>query len=180
MYSEVTALATSLSRLGVRKGDRVVAIARNSVEVVVAALATAAIGAVFSSCSQDMGAFAILTRFAPLAPVVLFGSLRPEPWDPGIPIAARLVEVAAGLPSLAAIVALDDAAFPNGLARPPVHRLTDLTRGGVDRDFAWQRNRVQPSAVHSVLVGHDRTTEVYRAWYRWHLDGTHQGAPAAL
>jgi acetoacetyl-CoA synthetase len=139
LYGEVVGLAASLSRLGVRQGDRVVAVARNSVEVVVAALATAAIGAVFSSCSEDMGVFAILTRFAPLAPVVLFGGCRPEPWDRGIPIAARLAEVAAGLPSLAAIVAFDDAALPDRLARP-VHRFVELTQGRFDRDFAWPRN----------------------------------------
>ena len=54
LQTTVTALALSLNRIGVREGDRVVAIARNSVEVVVAALATAAVGAIFSSCPEDM------------------------------------------------------------------------------------------------------------------------------
>ena len=101
-------LAASLRRLGVCQGDRVVVVARNGSEAIIAALATAALGAAFSSCSPDMGAFAILTRFAPLEPVVLMGHLRPEPWDIGIPVADRLAEVAAGLPTLRAIVALDD------------------------------------------------------------------------
>jgi acetoacetyl-CoA synthetase len=138
LYGEVVGLAAALSRLGVRRGDRVVAIGRNNVEVVVAALATAAVGAVFSSCSQDMGALAILARFAPLAPAVLFGNLRPERWDPGIPIAARLAEVAAGLPSLTAIIALDDGVLPDGLA-PSVYRLADLIGGDLAGDFVWQR-----------------------------------------
>ena len=138
LHDEVILLAASLSRLGVRRDDRVVAVARNNLEVVVAALATAALGAVFSSCPQDMGAFAILARFAPLAPVVLFGNVRPEPWDRGIPIAARLAEVAAGLPSLTAIITLDDGGLPDRLA-PPVYRLVDLTRGEIAGDFVWQR-----------------------------------------
>jgi acetoacetyl-CoA synthetase len=138
LRDEVMQLAASLSRLGVRRDDRVVAVARNNLEVVVAALAAGALGAVFSSCPQDMGAFAILARFAPLAPVVLFGNVRPEPWDRGIPIAARLAEVAAGLPSLTAIITLDDGGLPDRLA-PPVYRLVDLTRGEIAGDFVWQR-----------------------------------------
>ncbi|HXY07450.1 MAG TPA: AMP-binding protein, partial [Terriglobales bacterium] len=85
LRASVLRLAASLRRLGVQQGDRVVVVARNTSEAVIAALATAALGAVFSSCAPDMGAFAILTRFAPLEPVVLMGHLRPEPWDVGIP-----------------------------------------------------------------------------------------------
>jgi len=55
LRSTVLRLAASLRRLRVRQDDRVVAVARHSVEAVVAALATAAIGAVFSSCAPDMG-----------------------------------------------------------------------------------------------------------------------------
>ena len=138
LYTQVTTLALSLNRLGVRQGDRVVAVARNSVEVVVAALATGAVGAIFSSCPQDMGAFAILTRFAPLAPVVLFGNFRPEPWDQGPSVAARVAEVAKGLPSLTAIIALDDGDLPNALARPG-HRIFELTHDEPAPGFAWHR-----------------------------------------
>src|SRR5579863_5365069 len=63
-------LAASLRRLGVQQGDRVVAVARNTSEAVIAALATTALGAIFSSCAPDMGSFTILTRFAPLQPTV--------------------------------------------------------------------------------------------------------------
>ncbi len=177
LYSEVVGLAAALSRLGVRNGDRVVAIGRNNVEVVVAALATAAIGAVFSSCSQDMGAFAILARFAPLAPAVLFGSLRPEPWDPGIPIAARLAEVAGGLPSLTAIIALDEGVLPDRLA-PPVYQLGDLISGDL-ADFVWQRHPFN-HPLFILFSGHHRTAEMHCAWCRRDLVGAPQGAPAAL
>jgi acetoacetyl-CoA synthetase len=47
----VARLPTSLQRLGVRRGDHVAAIARNNAEAVIAALATAAIGATFASCA---------------------------------------------------------------------------------------------------------------------------------
>jgi acetoacetyl-CoA synthetase len=132
-------LAVSLRRLGVCQGDRVVAVARNGSEAIIAALATAALGATFSSCSPDMGAFAILTRLAPLEPVVLMGHLRPEPWDIGIPVADRLAEVEAGLPTLKAVVAFDKESAPRGL-RKPLYRFSDLILQAADDDeFEWRR-----------------------------------------
>src|SRR5207247_11253016 len=98
-------------------------------EAIVAALATAAVGATFSSCAPDMGVFSILSRFAPIEPVILMGHLRSERWDIGAPVAASLVEVAAGLPPLKPIVAPDDRAAPNGVAGP-IHRLTALLKAG--------------------------------------------------
>ena len=139
LRDRVRSVAASLRGMGVAEGDRVVAIARNGNEAVVAALATAAVGATFSSCAPDMGVFSILSRFAPIEPVILMGHLRSERWDIGAPVAASLAEVAAGLPSLKAIVALDDGAAPNGVACP-IHRLTDLMkRGRGTDDGAWKR-----------------------------------------
>lgn len=60
-----------LVRAGVVRGDRVVALAPNSVETLVAFLATASLGAVWSSCSPDFGARAVHDRFAQTEPVVL-------------------------------------------------------------------------------------------------------------
>ncbi|WLA61420.1 acetoacetate--CoA ligase [Bradyrhizobium diazoefficiens] len=122
----VDRLAKSLQRLGVRRGDHVVAIARNNAEAVIACLATAAIGGTFASCAPEMGVPAILARFAPLEAVVLFGCLRAERWDAGIPVAERVLETAAGLPSLAAIVALDDGSLDVDEGTAPLHRLADL------------------------------------------------------
>lgn len=132
-------LARSLWRLGVRPGDRVAVVTRNSSEAIIAALATAALGAAFSSCSPDMGAFAIQTRFAPLEPVVLMGHFGPKPWDLGTPVADRLAEVAAGLPTLRAIVALDNGAAPSGLAKP-FYTFADLMLdSGPPDGFEWRR-----------------------------------------
>jgi acetoacetyl-CoA synthetase len=138
----VARLATSLQRLGVRPGDHVAAIARNNAEAVIAALATAAIGATFASCAPDMGVPAILARFAPLEPVVLFGCLRVEPWDAGVLVAERVAGAAAGLPGLAAIIALDNGSLPASERTVPQHRLADLLRdavGSEDRP-GWLRH----------------------------------------
>ncbi|MGY8685835.1 acetoacetate--CoA ligase [Bradyrhizobium sp. UFLA05-153] len=135
-------LARWLERLGVRRGDHVVAIARNNAEAVIAALATAATGATFASCAPDMGVPAILARFAPLDPVVLFGCLGAESWDLGASVAERVDGTAAGLPSLAAIVALDDGSLVAGETTVPLHRLADLLRDAVDGEDrpGWPRH----------------------------------------
>src|SRR5256712_11461120 len=86
-----------------------------------------------------MGVFSILSRFAPIEPGILMGHWRSKRWDIGAPVAASLGGVAAGLPSLKAIVALDDGAAPNGVACP-IHRLTDLMkRGRATDDGSWKR-----------------------------------------
>ncbi len=67
----VAAAQASLASLGVSRGDRVVALAPNSADTLVALLATASLGAVWSSCSPDFGTRAIADRFTQLAPTVL-------------------------------------------------------------------------------------------------------------
>jgi acetoacetyl-CoA synthetase len=69
---QVAAAAAGLRGLGVRRGDRVVAYAPNIPETVVAFLATASIGAVWSSCSPDFGPASVVDRFAQIEPKVLF------------------------------------------------------------------------------------------------------------
>ena len=74
-WSELRALVGSvqagLRRLGVDVGDRVVALVPNSLEALAGFLATAALGAVWSSCSPDFGAAAVLDRFRQVEPKVL-------------------------------------------------------------------------------------------------------------
>ena len=57
--------------LGVGRGDRVVAYAPNAVETVVAFVAAASLGAIWSSCSPDFGIRAVRDRFAQIEPTVL-------------------------------------------------------------------------------------------------------------
>jgi acetoacetyl-CoA synthetase len=70
---QVAAVAAGLRELGVGRGDRVVAYMPNIPEAIVAFLATASIGAVWSSCSPDFGPASVVDRFAQIEPKVLFG-----------------------------------------------------------------------------------------------------------
>jgi acetoacetyl-CoA synthetase len=71
---QVASVASGLRALGVGRGDRVAGWLPNRPETVVAALATASIGAVWSSCSPDFGKRAVLDRFGQIAPKVLFAT----------------------------------------------------------------------------------------------------------
>ncbi|MEU6680517.1 acetoacetate--CoA ligase [Streptomyces sp. NPDC046925] len=69
---QVGSLAAELRTLGVRPGDRVSGYVPNIPQAVVALLATAAVGGVWTSCAPDFGARSVLDRFQQVEPVVLF------------------------------------------------------------------------------------------------------------
>jgi acetoacetyl-CoA synthetase len=72
LRGQVAAIAAGLRALGVERGDRVVAYMPNIPEAIVAFLATASIGAIWSSCSPDFGPASVIDRFAQIEPKVLF------------------------------------------------------------------------------------------------------------
>ncbi|MFI1971889.1 acetoacetate--CoA ligase [Streptomyces cinnamoneus] len=101
---QVGSLAAELRRLGVRPGDRVSGYLPNIPHAVVALLASAAVGAVWTSCAPDFGARSVLDRFQQVEPVVLFtvdgyryGGKRHERAD-------VVAELRAELPTLRAVV----------------------------------------------------------------------------
>ena len=67
----VAAFAAGLRALGVERGDRVVAYLPNSPGALIGFLATASIGAIWSSCSPDFGVSTVVDRFAQIEPKVL-------------------------------------------------------------------------------------------------------------
>jgi acetoacetyl-CoA synthetase len=69
---QVGSLTAALRALGVRPGDRVSGYLPNIPQAVVALLATAAVGATWTSCAPDFGARSVLDRFQQVEPVVLF------------------------------------------------------------------------------------------------------------
>jgi acetoacetyl-CoA synthetase len=71
LRDEVARCAAALEDAGVGCGDRVAGLLPNGPEAVIAMLATASLGAVWSSCSPDFGAQGVLDRFGQIAPRVL-------------------------------------------------------------------------------------------------------------
>ena len=72
LQANVASTARALMEMGVGKGDKVAGLMPNMPEAVIAMLATAAIGGVWSSCSPDFGTKGVLDRFGQIEPKVLF------------------------------------------------------------------------------------------------------------
>src|SRR6476469_420871 len=72
LAAEVAEVAAALHASGVRVGDRVAGFMPNIPETVIAMLATASLGAVWSSCSPDFGVKGVVDRFGQIEPKVLF------------------------------------------------------------------------------------------------------------
>jgi acetoacetyl-CoA synthetase len=100
LHAAVARCAAGFRRAGIRAGDRVAAYMPNMPETIVAALAAAAIGAVWSSCSPDFGVQGVLDRFGQIEPRLLlacdgyvYGGKTHE-------VLSRVREIAAAIPSI--------------------------------------------------------------------------------
>jgi len=149
LRAEVGALAHWLREAGVRPGDRVVGYLPNSTPALVAFLATASIGAVWSACAQDYSAQGAASRFAQLDPVVLFAAdgylWNGQTHD-------RRSEVAAlrpALPTVRATVHVANLDLPGGPSDPD----ESWEQGG--RNASWQEATATPAPVQFARVDFD-------------------------
>jgi acetoacetyl-CoA synthetase len=104
---QVAALAVTLRSLGVGRGDRVAAYLPNGPEAVVAFLASASVGAIWSLCAPDMGAQAITDRFSQIQPKVLIAVDGIHYAGKASDRSAMVMQLQAALPSLQASVVLE-------------------------------------------------------------------------
>ena len=105
---QVQAFAARLRSAGVGPGDRVCAYLPNTPHTVVAFLACASVGAIWSVCSPDMGPVAVLDRFRQIEPKVLI-AVDGQVWGGTVHDRCPVLrEVLAGLPSVAHLVFLAD------------------------------------------------------------------------
>ena len=104
LYRAVAQTSAALRAMGVVKGDRVAAYLPNLPAAVVAMLAVASIGAIFSSASPDFGVQGVLDRFGQIEPKVLFAC--DGYWYNGKTndCLGKVAEIAARLPSLERVV----------------------------------------------------------------------------
>ena len=100
LRQRVSSLAGALQTLGVVEGDRVVAWLPNAIEAIETMLASASIGAVFSSCSPDFGAQGVLDRFSQITPKVLVATDSYIYGGKEFDCLERLAVVREGLPTL--------------------------------------------------------------------------------
>ena len=104
LRSLVAGFAAALRRDGVGVGDRVVGFTPNAPEAVVAMLAAASLGAVWSSCSPDFGTEGVLDRFGQVEPKVLVAADGYRYAGRRVDVRERLAAIAARLPTVERIV----------------------------------------------------------------------------
>jgi acetoacetyl-CoA synthetase len=72
LYDRVARLARSMREMGIERGDRIAGFMPNMPEAIIAMLASASIGALWSSCSPDFGIKGVLDRFGQIEPRIIF------------------------------------------------------------------------------------------------------------
>jgi|688.fasta_scaffold02553_22 acetoacetyl-CoA synthetase len=123
LYRAVAQTAAALRAMGVVKGDRVAAYLPNLPAAVVAMLATASIGAIFSSASPDFGVQGVVDRFGQIEPKVLFACDGYFYNGKTIDCLGKVADITARMPSLERVVVVpyaggdgDIAAVKHGVA----------------------------------------------------------------
>jgi acetoacetyl-CoA synthetase len=106
LRDSVARCRAGLERLGVSRGDRVAAYLPNVPEAIVALLATASLGAIWSSCPPEFGLRAVIDRFGQIEPVVLLAVDGYRYGDKPIDRRPELAEIRAALPSVRSTVVL--------------------------------------------------------------------------
>jgi acetoacetyl-CoA synthetase len=104
LRDQVARTRAGLQRLGVGRGDRVVAYLPNIPETLVAFLATASLGAVWASCAPEFGARSVVDRFGQIEPTVLLAVAGYGYGDKDVDRREQVAEIRAGLPTVRHVV----------------------------------------------------------------------------
>jgi len=129
LAAEVARVRAGLAALGVTRGDRVAAFLPNIPAALIGLLATASLGAVWSSCSPDFGPHSVIDRFAQITPKVLLATGRYRYGGKEFDRRPSVEAIAAALPGLAAVIMVgepggdDSVAVPPGVATVPFYAL---------------------------------------------------------
>ncbi|MDX2222434.1 MAG: acetoacetate--CoA ligase [Rhodospirillaceae bacterium] len=125
LRDEVSRVARALADCGVGRGDRLAAFMPHCPEAVIAMLAAASRGAIFSSASPDFGAAGALDRFGQIDPKVLFAVDGYRYAGKAIGVLDKVKAIAGGLPGLTRVIVA-----PFLAAEPPV-------LDGIDKAMTW-------------------------------------------
>lgn len=138
LAAQVGRARAGLQRLGVVAGDRVAAYLPNVPETIIAFLATASLGAVWTSCAPEFGVQAVLDRFGQIGPKVLLVVDGYRYGSRDLDRRAEVAAIRAGLPSVQAMVALPY-----------------LSSDPIDGSITWGELVAEPGPVEFVQVTAD-------------------------
>ncbi len=134
LRAEVARCAAALKSAGVGRGDRVAGFVPNIPESIIAMLAAASLGAVWSSCSPDFGINGVVDRFGQIEPKVLFAADGYSYNGKTIDSLQRVREVLAKIPSIERVVVIGFMADrPDLAAVPQARHWNDFLRGSSAR-----------------------------------------------
>jgi acetoacetyl-CoA synthetase len=140
LYENVSRLAQALKALGIKPGDRVAGFVPNMPETVVATLATAAVGATWSSCSPDFGARGVIDRFGQIGPRVLFTADGYYYNGKAHDSLARVAEFLPELPTVEQVIVLPYLSNAPDVTRVPKAKvLDDVLEAHAARDIEFAR-----------------------------------------
>ena len=128
LHDLVSRLAQALRAEGVGKGDRVAGYLPNMPEAIAATLASASLGAIWTSCSPDFGVQGVLDRFGQIEPKVLFCADRYLYGGKEFDLRSKNEQILAGLPSVRRCV---EAQYTGGFG--------DFTAAFAPGDIAFER-----------------------------------------
>ena len=106
LRDRVARARAGLQRLGVGRGDRVVAYLPNIPETLVTFLATASLGAIWAACAPEFGARSIIDRFAQINPSVLLAVGGYRYGNKDVDRGREVAEIRAALPTLQRVVSV--------------------------------------------------------------------------
>ena len=144
---QVASLALHLQAQGVQPGDRVAAYLPNIPEAMVAFLATASIGAVWSICAPDMGTHAVLDRFRQIEPKVLIACDGVTYGGRDIDRTGVVAELCAALPSVQHVILQSNLGLPQDAI--------ELVAGYALFTAATARNDAQTTAFEPLWLPFD-------------------------
>ena len=108
LKKKVAKIANGLKEIGIKPGDRVATILPNRIEALVSLLASASIGAIWTSCSPDFGTKGIIDRIGQTNPKALFTTSSYRYNNKEHDFANRISEIADSLNELESIIIVDD------------------------------------------------------------------------
>ncbi|MEV6627508.1 acetoacetate--CoA ligase [Amycolatopsis sp. NPDC051106] len=152
LRDQVARARAGLARLGVGRGDRVVAYLPNIPETVVAYLAAASLGAVWASCAPEFGARSVVDRFGQIEPRVLLTVSGYRYGAKDVDRRAEVAEIRAGLPTVEHVVHVPygDHDLPDTLAWSDL-----LTESSDIRAFGPSRGLRHPEPPKACAPGFD-------------------------
>ena len=139
LYAEVAAVAAALRGAGVGPGDRVAGFLPNIPEAVIAMLAAASLGALWTSCSPDFGVNGVLDRFGQVRPKVLFAADGYYYNGKTIDCLPRVAEIAEAIEGIEQLVVVPVLGAADPAAVVPTAKRWTAFRASAAGDLAFER-----------------------------------------